>query len=325
MTPTSGEIQLIAELKKIFGTPSQPLLGIGDDAALFQSSPGKDLVWTIDSQIENVHFKWDWIKAQELGERTLIVTVSDLLAMGAKPRFALVSFHLGRSTDPETVIQVAKGIQSQARKLNMIILGGNVSKSESFSIDCSSVGEVASGQALKRDGAKPGDDVYVTGYPGTAALALACLNSDNQDLEAVKKIVECWKLPTLRTTLSESLKSLATSCIDISDGLIGDAQQIADQSGVVIDIQIDQLPMTDMHERAALILGRDIEEFFLAPSDDYELLFTAPVTHRDDLARFSSEPVSRVGKVHAGSPAVRLQKGGVTIVPNGRFSWDHLC
>ncbi|HLG18775.1 MAG TPA: thiamine-phosphate kinase [Bdellovibrionota bacterium] len=324
MIQRSGEFVIIDDLARIFGRPAYGL-GIGDDAAVFSPRGGMDLVWTTDVQVDGFHFHWDWISPEPLGRRAAAVSLSDLAAMGARPLGALVSFHLPPSIDRLKILSVARGIQERVRDAGAHILGGNLTGDKTFSVEISFIGEVPSGRALLRSTAREGDHVYVTGVPGSAALALLLFQKGFQRENLAKEIIDRWRNPLPRLVLGQKLIGLASAAIDISDGFLADGAHLAAQSHVDLEIDESALPESDSLVEIAQKLGTSFSQVRFEPSDDYELLFTAPASAHSEILELSSEPIHRIGRVLKGNGQVwLLGRDGTkdTVLPLG---WDHLA
>ncbi len=276
------EFELIGQIVAGLGTPDGLLLGPGDDCALTDVRPGHALASSIDSFVPDRHFPRD-ADAWLIAGRCFRAALSDLAAMGAKPKFALLALTVERS-DQAWIQAFTKGIRDTAAKFECPIAGGNLSTG-TMNVTFSVHGEVPMGQALTRTGARAGEDVYVSGILGGAARGLAQLRPISREaMHALAEkspdhpFVRYW-LPEPRLALGQSLIGIASAAIDISDGLLADAWHIAKASGTGIGFNPSSLPK----------IGE------IASSDDYELLFTAP---RQMRARIESlcERVTRIGE-----------------------------
>lgn len=263
-------------------------IGPGDDAAVNAAPPGTEIVSTVDALVADVHFPAA-AGAELIGYRSLMVSVSDLAAMGAQPGFVLVALSLP-SGDAAWLRALARGIGRAARTSGVAIVGGNLARGP-LSVVVSAHGYVPQGGAILRSGARAGDDLYVTGRLGAAAAALArgglerC--SAEQDLDELSRR---YFLPTARIGAGVALRGFATSAIDLSDGLLQDVGHIARASGVGVELERALVPVA---------AGATLEQA-LTGGDDYELAFTG----RGPLPEL---PVAaqRIGRI-TSAPGVRL-------------------
>lgn len=283
-------------------------LGVGDDAALIRVRRGTELVVSTDMLLSGRHF-FDDAEPRKLGYKALAVNLSDMAAMGATPRWATLSLALPRA-DAAWLRAFAAGFMRLARQTGVDLIGGDTTRGP-LAICVQIMGEVPSGQALKRDGARPGDDVWVSGNLGDAALGVAARTgrlrlSPRERAATLKKL----DLPPLRVELGQRLRGLARSAIDISDGLLADLGHICERSRVAAVVKFERLPVSAVMKRqlpqpaacAALLAG----------GDDYELCFTAPRTRRRailEVARRRGVKVTCIGTVQAATrrrPAVTV-------------------
>ena len=276
-------------------------LGIGDDAALIVPSGGMELAVSVDMLVEGRHFLPGTDPAR-LGHKTLAVNLSDMAAMGATPRWALLAGALP-GDDADWVAAFMSGFDTLATAYDVELIGGDTTRGPR-NLSVTIIGEVAAGTALRRSGARVGDDIYVSGTLGDAAAALAALTSRTRlDPEAMKVLRARLEAPTPRVALGNALRGVATSCIDISDGLVGDLGHILEASAVGARIALDAIPRHPA--LAAKLRGAERAqalEFLLAGGDDYELCFTAPRAaggRIEAIARELALPITRIGGIHA--------------------------
>ena len=296
------------------GERADVALGIGDDAALLAPPPDHELAVAIDTLVEGVHFPAATDPA-DVGWKSLAVNLSDLAAMGATPAWALLSLTLP-DADGDFVRAFADGFAELARRHDVALVGGDTAHGP-LSVSVCVHGFVPRGQALRRDGARVGDAVYVTGTPGDAAAALRCLQASDVVASTLRGRLD---RPVPRVATGLALRSLAHACIDVSDGLVADLGHICRASGVGMDIDVDRLPLSDaLMEQVDAATARKLA---LGGGDDYELCFTAP---RDDrvlqaVARVGGNATC-IGAVIAGS-TVRVLDHGNDITPS-RHGWEH--
>ncbi len=297
-------------IERYFNWPSPgAVLGVGDDAALVRAGPGMDLAVATDMLVAGRHFPRDTDPAR-LGHKALAVNLSDLAAMGAHPRWALLALALPEA-DEAWLRAFAQGLAALARAHGVDLVGGDTTHGP-LNVCVTVMGEVPDGAALRRDGAKAGDDVWVSGTLGDAALALADLQQQvrlaPQEAAAVLPRLET---PTPRVALGMALRGIAHAAIDVSDGLAADLGHVLKRSGVAATIELARLPLSDALR--ARLADERAAGWILGGGDDYELCFTAPAGVREvieDLGRDVGVPVTRIGRVDAGAGLTVLDGDG---------------
>jgi len=299
----ASEFDLIA---RYFTRPvRQAHLGIGDDCALLGLAPGQEMAVSTDMLVAGTHFFPD-TDPQRLGHKTLAVNLSDLAAMGATPRYALLSLALP-SADEAWIAAFARGFFALAEVHEVELVGGDTTRTPpggTLTLNVTILGEVPVGRALRRAGAKVGDDVWVSGTLGDAALGLAALKGEVALAPARREYcVGRLEMPTARVELGLQLLGVAHGMLDISDGLAGDAAHIGRASGVSLQIEPERLPLSPA------LRGQPRElalRCALAGGDDYELCFTAPLAARTQVeaaGQAAGVAVTRVGTVLAAGTA----------------------
>lgn len=289
-----SEFDLIA---RHFTRPARrTVLGVGDDAALVRVAEGRELVAAADMLLAGRHFFHD-DEAEGVGHKSLAVNLSDLAAMGATPRWALLSIALPEA-DERWIKGFAQGLFALADEHGVALIGGDTTKGP-LTISVTILGEVERGRALRRSGAKAGDDIWVSGTVGDAALALAHLKRGiSLAPHDVAALLPRLHIPTPRVKLGQKLLGLAHSAIDISDGLLADLGHILQASKVGAEIDVDAVPVSTA---VRAYLEQDAaREAVLAGGDDYELCFTAAPTHRADieaLGRRLKLDLTRIGSI----------------------------
>jgi thiamine-monophosphate kinase len=285
------------------------LLGVGDDAALIRPRRGHVLAISADMLVEGRHF-FKGADAAALGHKTLAVNLSDLAAMGATPRWATLALALP-AADARWLAAFSRGFMRLARAHGVDLIGGDTTRGP-LTLCVQIMGEVPAAKALRRDGARAGDDIWVSGTLGDAALAVAAQNKkltlDKQQLALATRRLD---RPTPRVALGVALRGVARSAIDISDGLLADLAHICERSRVAAVIEFDALPRSPlMRAMRGPAAARDA---LMAGGDDYELCFTAPAAKRAavvNAGKRARTPVTRVGRiVHAPAGAI-----GVAVV-----------
>jgi len=255
-------------------------LGVGDDAALVRVRAGMELAVSVDMLIEGRHFMVGADPAL-LGHKALAVNLSDMAAMGAKPRWATLALALPR-VNVRWLDAFARGFMSLARKHRVDLIGGDTTRGP-LAIAVQIMGEVPKGQALRRDRAKPGDDIWVSGRLGSAALALAAAKGRLRVPPRERRALDArLNAPEPRLALGTALRRVANSAIDISDGLLGDLGHICERSNVGAVIEWEALPATPF-VRSRAQQTEVAMRAILAGGDDYELCFTAPKSQRSNV------------------------------------------
>ncbi len=312
MTPEFG---LIA---KYFSRPvRRALLGGGDDCALLPPTALATAVST-DTLVSGVHFFPDVMPAS-LGHKVLAVNLSDLAAMGATPRAFTLALTLPRIDEP-WLEAFASGLYALADEYDIELVGGDTTRGP-LSITVTVMGEVDASLALRRDGAKPGDDMWVSGTLGGAALALEAIRANQTDL--LSKVIDRLERPIPRIALGQALKGVATAAIDISDGLIADLGHIAERSSLGASVYWREVPIhaalarqeTSVQQRCALSGG-----------DDYELCFTASPQSREVISNISTSigiSLARVGAMTAERRDVRILDDAGNVVSLAASGFDH--
>ncbi len=282
-------------IQKYFTRPTRHTdLGVGDDAALIQVSAGMQLVVSSDMSVAGTHFFAD-TAPYDIGWKALAVNVSDITAMGAQAKWATLAIAL-----PEVheawLAEFSRGFFACADEFNVDLIGGDTTKGP-LNISVTIMGEVPIGKALRRDGAQVGDDIWVSGTLGDAALALAILQNKykldanwlgaNLEERELEKWLPCLNRPQPRACLGLALQGIATSCIDISDGLLADLGHILNASNLGATIDLEKLPVSfynfnHSHEPT-------IQQCVLAGGDDYELCFTAPPSQRSNIEAIAKQ------------------------------------
>jgi thiamine-monophosphate kinase len=291
--------------------PKRALLGVGDDCALLRPDAGLDLAVTTDMLVEGRHFL-PGAEPRALGHKALAVNLSDLAAMGATPRWATLSLALP-SADAAWLEPFSAGFHALAERHGVDLVGGDTTRGEQRTLSITAIGEVPPGLALERSGARAGDDIWVSGELGGAALGLV----HPEIAEAAKRL----HTPEPRVELGERLRRLAHAAIDVSDGLAGDLAHIAERSAVAATVEYERIPRPAVFRR---LNSPELERnCVLSGGDDYELLFTAPHAHRKELEALATElriALTAIGTISAGAARVTVLDGaGKPLAHRGGF------
>ncbi|EHQ52191.1 thiamine-monophosphate kinase [Ectothiorhodospira sp. PHS-1] len=296
------------------------ILGVGDDAALLRVPPGHELVVSVDTLIQGVHFPAQTPPAA-VGHKALAVNLSDLAAMGAMPRWITLALTLP-DQDPDWLGAFARGLLDLARQHGVELVGGDTTRGP-LSITVQIMGVAPVGAALRRRGARPGDRIMVTGTPGDAALALQRMLA-GQALDPDDPLRRRLDRPTPRVAAGLALRGLASACIDISDGLCQDLGHVLTASGVGATLRTSDLPLS-----AAFLAHMPAEgidwSLPLAGGDDYELLFTVPperVPRVHERLAGTGCPVTEIGEIEAESGLRVLDPAGDRLSLD-RGGYDH--
>jgi thiamine-monophosphate kinase len=313
-----GEFDLIA--KYFTRSVKRAALGVGDDCALFATSPGTQLAVSSDMLVEGRHFL-PTVAPQRLGHKALAVNLSDLAACGAKPVAFTLALALPR-VDESFLAGFAQGLLALADQHECELIGGDTTQGP-LNLCITVFGEVPTGQALLRSGAQPGDLLYASGTLGDARAALevfrGLLSLPGPAFDSVRGAMET---PQPRVALGMALRGIATSAIDVSDGLLGDLAHILRRSNVGATVEVDALPRSAVLATLPLAQQR---EFTLAGGDDYELVFSAPperATQVHDAARRANVQVTCIGRIEREAGLRLVDKTG-SVVANGFVSFDH--
>jgi thiamine-monophosphate kinase len=319
-----SEFELIDRFFRDCGvTRADTGVGVGDDAAVLHCPPDRELVAAIDTLVEGVHFPAG-APAASLGHRVLAVNLSDLAAMGAEPAWALLALTLPRAQE-DWLREFATALCAIARAHAVQLVGGDTT-SGPLTATVQVLGFVEPGTALLRSGGHAGDALFVTGTPGDAAAGLQILQSrlSVADAQYAKQLRERFLFPTPRVALGRRLREYASACIDVSDGLLGDAGKLAQASGCGAELDYEQLPVS-----AALLSACGPEharELALTGGDDYELCFSVPVSRID--AMLEALPRERWGYQRIGilrSSAGTLVRRGETVMDVSPRGFDHFA
>ena len=304
------EFDLIARIRRRVATRDDVILGIGDDAALLQPPTGMQLVVAMDTLNSGVHFPPD-TAPDDIGWKALAVNLSDLAAMGATPAWCTLSLSLPDG-DAGFVDGFLDGFIALAAEHDVALVGGDTTRGP-LSVCVAVHGFVAPGTALRRDGARVGDEVWVSGTLGDAAGALAHWQTGAAIDHALRPRLD---RPTPRVSLGRALRGIATSCIDVSDGLLADLGHVCKASAVAARVDINALPGSDaLHARFD---GDARVRLQAAGGDDYELCFTAPAARHGevlDAAASSLVPVACIGRIVAGEGVSAVDANGVAWMP----------
>lgn len=317
-----GEFDIIREYFQRNGKAEGLVTGIGDDGAVIRPAPGRDLVVVTDTLVAGRHFPEDRAAA-DIGWLAMAANLSDLAAMGAEPKYAFLNLALP-SADEIWLREFSAGLFELADQYSVALAGGDTT-SGPLNVSVTLIGEVPEGRALLRSGAKPGDHIFVTGWPGRAAAALQCWRRG----ESVPADLDiAWRRPEPRVAAGVALRGLASAVIDVSDGLAADLRHILEQSsagqyeiGAILDAE--KLPLAK--SLLELFGGTQARSGVLSGGDDYELCFTLPPENVPVMqAAFAALnlPVHEIGSIEE-ERGLRLKTTAGVETLTGQLGWDH--
>lgn len=312
-----GEGALIAALGEIFGEvqnlkdQKNLLFGIGDDGAVLAPST-LPTVATMDLAVEDVHFKTDWSTAHQIGAKVAVANIADIYAMGGDPHSLLVGISLTGEEEVEWVLDLARGIAEEAKRVGAQVIGGDTVRGEKITIAITALGNAS--EPIYRSGAKVGDQLVVSGLPGTSAAGLALLKAEKREL--FPEIVKAHLQPSVDGKKAHALISAgATAMCDLSDGLLIDIARISEASGIGMRINLDNLDLSSLSE-VGIELSVDPISWVLTSGEEHLFIATLPPSAA------LPEGAIRIGEVIAGT--------GVKVVgdfsdprTNIRNSWQH--
>ena len=326
-----GEFGFIDKLRESLKSNNPSVkLGLGDDAAIFKPTPGQELVFTTDMLVEKKHFDFKFITPWQLGAKTMAVNLSDCAAMGAKPTVAVVSLGVPKDFPVASLEAFYDGMKSWGESFGAQIVGGDTVGSDQFVVNIALIGEVESGRALRRSGAKAGDALFVTGTLGDSAAGLHALqNPAAKGKETAPLLIQrhLTPVPRFNTGRVLSTKKLASSAIDISDGLSSEIHHLCEESGVGAEIHEEAIPFS-----ASLIHYCDENQldplkFALHGGEDYELLFTVPLAKISEVVRTlageTGVAVKAIGRMVPKAKGITFITRKGQMVPLESKGFDH--
>ena len=317
--PKAGEFELIR--RHFAPLAAASALGLRDDAATLAPPPGSDLVLTADAMVQGVHFLPD--DPPDLVARKLLrVNLSDLAAKGARPLGYLLTTAWTPELPEDWIAAFARGLGEDQRRFDWPLLGGDtVSTSGPLWFSLTALGCVPAGRMLRRDGARPGDLIFVSGTLGDGAMGLRAIRGELPQLDEADRafLADRYRLPQPRVALGPRLLGLASAAMDVSDGLVGDLGHIAEASAVAAVVEVERIPLSPAASRCARL------DLALAGGDDYEILFTAPLAAEAAMSELAGElglPLARIGRIESGAGVTAVNAAGAPI-PLKSAGWKH--
>ena len=304
-----GELEALRRLTAARTPEPGVVVGPGDDAAVLAIAPGCEIVATTDAMVEGRHFLPEWLDARGCGARLATMNLSDLAAMGAEPRWALLSLGLRGDHDLDALLELQLGASETLEPWGGVIVGGNLTAVDGAEwYDLALIGDVAAGAAWRRSGARPGDRIAVSGFPGRAGAGLRLTRRSPGEARSAgwRELVDAWRAPAARLELARALRATGRvrAAIDVSDGLAGDLEKLAAASRVAVEAEVASLPPDPLLERAAAALGVDVAALRLGPSDDYDLIVAVDPGGEQEVvraARGAGTPLSFIGVARDGT------------------------
>lgn len=297
-------------------------LSVGDDAALIAVAHGMQLAISVDMLVAGTHFFED-ADPYQLGWKSLAVNLSDMAAMSAQAKWATLAIALPEVNE-NWLTEFSRGFFACANQFNIDLIGGDTTRGP-LAINVQIMGEVPTGQALKRSGAKVNDDIWVSGQLGSAALGLAYLQDKIKIPPKIRlTCLNALHMPMPRQALGLGLRGIATSCVDISDGLLADLGHILKASSCGATLNLEEMPCIEYLK--AHLTDKNMQKLVLTGGDDYELCFTAPASSREQIVALSRQvdlPITRIGKIHTDAGLYVYHQGdSITLLKQG---FDHFA
>ena len=316
-----GEFELIARFFAPLSAKAPGAYGLTDDAATIQPPPGEEFVVTADLLSAGIHFRAE-DPPHLIAKKALRINLSDLAAKGAVPAGYMLSLALPRDWTMPWMESFATGLREDQDEFSITLLGGDTTSTDGpLTVAITAFGTLPAGSMIRRNGAKPGNLVFVSGTIGDAGMGLATLNSElpNVSPSIREALVSRYQLPTPRLALGRALRGVVTAALDVSDGLLADLGHIGETSKVALSIDADRVPLSEF-----LRAGGGSVVSAVAAGDDYEIAFTVPASKRDDLLRIASvsgTPVTEIGQVTSGTGVALLDSSGGEIPVSRKGYW----
>src|ERR1035437_43826 len=309
------EFEFISRIKTAAQKTKNPVIkSIGDDCAILPHSRTSDMLISTDSLCEGVHFSRKYFTAYEIGAHAFAVSVSDICAMGGRPLYALVNIAFPKSTPQKYIDTLYRGLADYADNYCTDIIGGDTISAPQIMVTVTVIGEVENGKALRRDRAKPGDAVFVTGTLGDSYAGLRILSKKSRS-----KLLGHEYLPVNKHILPQPAymegrvllqSNMVNACMDLSDGIASDLARICEESGTGAEIRVDDLPISFSAQRTAEQYGESVSDYALYGGEDFVLMFTVAKKNIKKLSRYikaNSMTAFEVGRI-TGKKGITLVK-----------------
>ncbi|MBI2345595.1 MAG: thiamine-phosphate kinase [Deltaproteobacteria bacterium] len=315
------ELALLQHLLQGVATQAEGLLaGVGDDCAVLAASGSRDWLITTDALVEGIHFRREWASWEAIGRKSALVNISDIAAMGGRPRFCLVTLAIPDDLPVPAVMEFYCGLRAAADQFQMTVIGGDtVQGRKSFCASITAVGEVPHGRAVYRRGARPGDGCYVTGALGGATIGLEALQR-RLSAATYGPFIERHMRPTPRVAAGQWLTATGcvTSMIDLSDGLLTDLERVAAASGVGARLEAVRIPLFPEMSPVAEGWKRSPIAIACASGEEYELAFTVAGAREYAFQRFLPAAEKTLGHAITRIGAITQERGVAVVDPEGR-------
>jgi thiamine-monophosphate kinase len=317
-----GERALVGRITSRLAMPPWVVVGPGDDAAVLEPERGALEVLTTDAQVEGVHFDRRFVPPEDIGHRALAANLSDVAAMGAKPRAALLSLVLPDTLELTVLDGILDGLLALAAEHTVAVVGGNITRSPGpLIVDVTTTGTVRPRRRLTRAGARPGDSVFVTGTIGSASVGLRALQQSAALAYPASAERFLRPEPRVRAGMMLGRTRAASTCMDLSDGLADAARHVAEASNVGMTLDARTLPIDSEVRRWHAEHGNDATDAAIVGGEDYELFFTVRPAHhgrlRDVRKRIGALPLTRIGVVTKARRLVLTSANGTRDLPAG--------
>ncbi|MBI4744617.1 MAG: thiamine-phosphate kinase [Actinobacteria bacterium] len=311
-----GEVGIIKRISAYTQDEKENIIvGIGDDAAVVRTNPELASVYTTDILVENIHFSLSSISPFQLGYKSIMVNISDIAAMAANPRYALISLALDLNTDVKLVDEFYEGVIKAASSYGVVVIGGDLSKADTLIVSVVLIGEVEEGTIRRRNTASVGEKILVTGKQGSSAAGLnLIMNKVNLNLisdSEKDELIKAHIMPVARVKEAKLAAALgAASMEDISDGLAADLRHICEQSKTGARVYLSKIPINDSVRKISKALTGSEYELALNGGEDYELVLTAPESKvnqiADEILKICKTPVSVIGEIVADTENISI-------------------
>ena len=289
-----GEFGFIDSIKGQCDISAQGVIkGIGDDCAVFRSTPGRVVLFTADMLVEDIHFVIDKIAFSQLGRKAVAVNLSDIAAMGGRPLVALISLAIPVELSVEAIQELYRGMRDICEHYGLDIVGGDtVASPDKLVINISVIGDARENDVLYRSGASPGDTIYVTGYVGDSMAGLKIITNEIIPPEGIGSYfikAHNEPIPLVETGRTITASGLASAMIDLSDGLLSDLGHICEESGVGALLFSEKIPLSPELTLLAGDAGFNPLDLAISGGEDYQLLFTVPVENDQGIEKIFKE------------------------------------
>jgi thiamine-monophosphate kinase len=293
------EFEIIRRYFKRESADKDIRVGVGDDGAVLTPSPDRDLISVVDTLVSGIHFP-ETLAPEDIGYRAVAVNLSDVAAMGARPRWMTLALTLA-SSEPAWLDGFARGLFEAADEHQLALVGGDTTRGTETVISVQIIADIDPGKAMTRDGAQPGDAIYVTGTVGDAAAGLSILQSGLPGSDDVDYLLSRFRKPAARVEVGAAIAALAHAAIDLSDGLYTDLEKLLVASAAAGSIEVADLPLSAQLQN--LMEEDDALRFALGGGDDYELCFTTNAAEDKigDISARTGVDITRIGQVAEGS------------------------